>query len=86
MNENILFQIWVTGILVENKKILLVKQNLKSRNWSLPGGRLEKGESLEEGIKREMKEETGLDTGLVKLLYICEKPDVNPPLIHITFF
>ena len=33
-----------------------------------------------------MKEETGLDTGLVKLLYICEKPDVNPPLIHITFF
>jgi len=83
--ENILFQIRVTGILVENGKILLVKQKLKNRNWSLPGGRLEKGELIKEGIKRELKEETGLNTEIVKLLYVCEKPDISPPLIHITF-
>lgn len=44
------FQIRVTGVLVENGTILLVKQRLsKDRAWSLPGGRLEQGETMEEG-------------------------------------
>ena len=51
----------VTGILIEDQKILLVKQKVTdSRNWSLPGGALEFGETLEECIIREMFEETGL--------------------------
>lgn len=85
MNENYLFHIRVTGILIEENKILLVKQKLKNRNWSLPGGRLENGETLEQGILREMYEETGLKTRIVKLLYVCDKPDVEPSLVHITF-
>ena len=41
------FQIRVTGVLVENGAILLVKQRLsKDRAWSLPGGRLEQGETI----------------------------------------
>lgn len=47
--------------------------------------KLEHGETFEEGIIREMKEETGLDGKIEKLLYLCEKPDTNPPLMHITF-
>jgi mutator protein MutT len=81
-----LYQIRVTGILIENENILIVKQRVSSnRNWSLPGGRLEHGETIQEGIIRELKEETGLNVKIIKLLYICEKNDVNPPLIHITF-
>ena len=85
MNNN-LFQIRVTGLLIENGKILLVNQKVSpNRSWSLPGGRLEQGETLEQGIVRELFEETGLNVKVVKLLYICEKINVVSPLLHITF-
>lgn len=85
MNNN-LFQIRGTGILIEDGKILLVKQKVsQNRTWSLPGGRVEQGETLEEGVIRELFEETGLNVKIIKLLYVCEKIDVNPPILHITF-
>lgn len=80
------FQIRATGVLIEDDKILLVRQNVsKARNWSLPGGRLEAGELLEEAVIREVFEETGLAVKINKLLYLCDKPDSNPPIIHVTF-
>uniref|UniRef100_UPI004057A5AA NUDIX domain-containing protein n=1 Tax=Acetatifactor sp. TaxID=1872090 RepID=UPI004057A5AA len=86
MNSNYIFNIRVTGIVIENNKLLIVKQNLsKSREWSLPGGRLERGETLEQGIKREMKEETGLDVEIVKLLYLCDVETSDNTVLHITF-
>lgn len=79
-------QVRVTGILLEQDQILLVKQKVSdSRAWSLPGGRVEQGETLEDAIVRELEEETGLTTRIVKLLYLCDKPDASPSLLHITF-
>jgi ADP-ribose pyrophosphatase YjhB (NUDIX family) len=86
MEKNYSFQVRVTGILVEDNEILIVKQKITPhRSWSLPGGRVHQGELLEEAILREMREETGLQTRLNRLLYVCDKPDVTPPLIHFTF-
>ncbi|PEE70476.1 NUDIX domain-containing protein [Bacillus thuringiensis] len=82
--ENVM-QARVTGILIEDEKVLLVKQRVANRNWSLPGGRVENGEMLEEAIIREMREETGLEVKIKKLLYVCDKPDASPSLLHITF-
>lgn len=80
------FTIRVTGVLIEDEKILLVKQKVNDeRNWSLPGGKLERGETLEQGIIREMKEETGLDVTVEKLLYICDVEATENALLHITF-
>ena len=80
------FVIRVTGVLIENDKILLVKQKVNDeRNWSLPGGKLKRGESLEQGIIREMKEETGLDVAVEKLLYICDVEATENTLLHISF-
>jgi mutator protein MutT len=81
-----LMQVRVTGILPEQDRLLLVKQRVSPRRgWSLPGGRVEAGETLEEAVVRELEEETGLSVQVVKLLYVCDKPDAAPPLVHITF-
>ncbi len=80
------FQIRVTGIVLREGRVLLVKQKIsKSRPWSLPGGRAEAGETLNDAIVREVKEETGLTAAVNRLLYICDKPDSSPPVLHITF-
>ena len=80
------FNIRVTGVLIENDCILLVRQKVSdTRHWSLPGGRAEADESLETAIIREMREETGLSTKCIRLLYLCEKTKATPPLLHITF-
>jgi 8-oxo-dGTP diphosphatase len=57
-------------MLVKNRKILLGKRNSdpdkadssfrSAGEWCLPGGKLEWGESLEDGAIREVKEETGI--------------------------
>lgn len=86
MNQNYTFNIRVTGILIEDNSILLVKQKLSDkRSWSLPGGRLERGETLEQGLIREMKEETGLDVEIIKLLYVCDVEARDNTVLHITF-
>ncbi len=63
-----------TGILIEGGKILLIKQKLnEQQNWSLPGGALEYGETIEQCLIREMKEETGINIVVKDLLYICDR-------------
>lgn len=79
-------QVRVTGVLIEQGHILIVKQRVSGkRAWSLPGGRVKQGETLEEAMLREMEEETGLRTRIARLLYLCEKPEATPPLLHISF-
>ena len=86
MNQDYIFNVRITGILIENNKILLVQQKLSDkRNWSLPGGRLERGETLSQGLIREMKEETGLDVELVRMLYVCDVASSSNTILHITF-
>ena len=61
------------GIIVKNGKILIVRRAINDfiteNMWEFPGGKLEFGEDLEEGLKREVKEETNLDVNIGKLLY-----------------
>ncbi len=79
-------KIRVEAILMEEGKILLVQQQIsESCRWSLPGGTLKAGESIEQGIKREVKEETGLDIVIDKLLYIGDRIEDEVHTVQITF-
>ena len=52
----------VGGVIIDEGKVVLVRRKYEplAGQWSLPGGRLELGETLEAGLAREMVEETGL--------------------------
>ena len=65
----------VNGLLVHDRSLLLVKLQSKTRSepfWIPPGGGLELGETIEEALIRELKEETGLSVTAGPLLYISE--------------
>lgn len=56
-----------------NKKILMVlNQNEKSSYWSIPGGAVEAGETLEEAVIRETKEESGYDIEITGIYSVRE--------------
>ena len=52
----------VGAVLVRNQKILLIqRKNSPAKNlWSIPGGRLNQGESWQAAVEREVREETAL--------------------------
>jgi 8-oxo-dGTP pyrophosphatase MutT (NUDIX family) len=54
-------------VLIFNDEGQLLLQHRSDGGWGLPGGLMELGESLEETARREVKEETGLDIGELKL-------------------
>ena len=43
--------------------------------WSIPGGMLELGETLAEGVRRELAEETGLEVKVLELIEAFERID-----------
>ncbi|WP_254767587.1 NUDIX hydrolase [Salinilacihabitans rarus] len=74
--------VWITN---EPGAVLLVR-NEGDEGWSDPGGKVEGGESFEEGAKREVREETGVQcrlTGLCEVHIITHRPDnTDVPPIH----
>jgi 8-oxo-dGTP diphosphatase len=65
----------VGAIVIDKGSILLVKRNTEPARgqWSLPGGRVELGETLREALVREVREETGIDVDVDGLIGTAER-------------
>ena len=58
--------------------IVLIDRKCEPLGLALPGGFVEVGERVEEALKREMKEETGLDVDIDRILGIYSDPERDP--------
>ncbi|MGR8999003.1 MAG: NUDIX hydrolase [Gammaproteobacteria bacterium] len=66
----------VGGIVFKHQKqVLMIRRNQPPAKgfWSIPGGKLEPGESLAEACQREIKEETGLETEVKNIVAVAER-------------
>jgi ADP-ribose pyrophosphatase YjhB (NUDIX family) len=65
----------VGALIFDRGRILLVERGTEPLKgyWSLPGGVLDVGETLEEGVRREVREETGLEINVLGVLEIFER-------------
>jgi 8-oxo-dGTP pyrophosphatase MutT (NUDIX family) len=61
----------------EQGRVLLVRHSYGRRGWELPGGGRRGKESLEEAVRREVREETGLEVATAHLRGIYFEPDVD---------
>ncbi len=77
----------VCGVCIKENQILLVHHKSLGKTgslWAPPGGGMEYGESAEEAMIREFKEETGLTIEVKEFLFVHEYLD--PPLHGIELF
>lgn len=65
----------VGGVVVDGDRALIVKRAHEPRKgeWSIPGGRVELGETLVDATRREIKEETGLDVEVGAIVEVFDR-------------
>ncbi|HSK95674.1 MAG TPA: NUDIX domain-containing protein [Euzebyales bacterium] len=68
-------EVAVGAVLVRDGRLLLVRRGrgVGAGRWSLPGGRVEPGETLAAALTRELREETGLTARIGDLCGIAER-------------
>lgn len=68
-------EVAVGAVCIRDGCLLMVQRGrgVEQGRWSLPGGRVERGETLAEAVRRELREETGLDVTVGALCGVAER-------------
>jgi mutator protein MutT len=72
--------IGIGGVVISDGCVLLARRSRPplQGQWSIPGGILEVGETLIEGVRRELAEETGIEVRVRNLIDVFERIDRDP--------
>lgn len=67
--------IGVGGVIVDRGRTVLIRRGTEPLlgQWSIPGGSIEIGETLEEAVRRELSEETGLEVRVLELIELFDR-------------
>lgn len=70
----------VGAVIVQDGRVVLIKRRFEplAGQWSLPGGTLELGETLEAGVAREIREETGLEIEVGPVVDVFDRILLDP--------
>jgi 8-oxo-dGTP diphosphatase len=71
-------------IIEQGEGVILILRRNEPRQWAIPGGYCDYGESLEEAAVREAREETGLEVELIEQFHTYSDPQRDPRQHNIT--
>jgi len=65
----------IGGVIIDQGRALLIRRGSEPLlgEWSIPGGTLELGESLQEGVARELLEETGIEVRVLDQIEVFDR-------------
>ncbi|HKV61686.1 MAG TPA: NUDIX hydrolase [Candidatus Acidoferrum sp.] len=65
----------IGGVVIDQGRTLLIRRGSEPLlgEWSIPGGSLELGESLQDGVARELLEETGIEVRVLDLIEVFDR-------------
>lgn len=72
-------------VMDEQGHVLLIRENYGKRRYGLPGGRVDAGETPEEAVVREVREETGLEVAPSWLIGTIQNRDWNEPMLILVY-
>ena len=67
--QHFLGKVATKAIIAKDGKILMTRDHRDNAIWDLPGGRINVGESVEMGLRREIQEELGVDVRFKSMIY-----------------
>lgn len=72
------------GVIIKGDRVLLIQRGRApfKGHWTIPGGKIEHGEAIETGLRRELKEETGLTVEILGLIGVFEALPERPADPH----
>lgn len=73
-----MIRLTVDCIIKIDNKVVLIKRKNPPYGWAIPGGFVDEGETVEDAVRREMKEETNLDLSNMKQFHVYSDPERDP--------